>query len=239
MAPPPSDTWQVHPHGPLEPLAENLWRVQGTLPRMSLERVMTVVRLSTGALVVHSAIALAEDAQRQLEALGTPTWLLVPNGYHRLDAPAYKKRYPALRVLCPRGSRAAVQQKVPVDGTYEDFPADDALQLETLHGVAEVEGALRVRSRDGTSVVLNDVVFNMDRRRDVLGRLFTTLMGSAPGPRVSRLARLALVKDARALKADLERYAALPDLVRLLVSHDKVAHGGDAAQALRQAATYL
>ena len=38
---------------------------------------------------------------------------------------------------------------------------------------------------------------------------------------------------------DLERFAAMPDLVRLMVAHEKVAHGGDAPAALRQAMTYL
>jgi hypothetical protein len=38
---------------------------------------------------------------------------------------------------------------------------------------------------------------------------------------------------------DLERYAALPDLVRVIVAHEKVARGADASAALRQAATYL
>ncbi len=96
-----------------------------------------------------------------------------------------------------------------------------------------------VRSADGTTVVLNDIVFNMDRRKDVLGYLFTTVMGSAPGPRVSRLMKLLVIKDQKALRTDLERLAGTPGLVRLIVSHDKVASGPEAAAALRTAATYL
>jgi hypothetical protein len=233
------DTWQVRPHGPLEQLSDNLWRVEGTLPSMSLKRVMTVARQVDGSLVLHSAIALEDAARRQLEALGTPTVMLVPNAWHRLDAPAYKKRYPALRVFTPAGSRQGVEEAVAVDGTYADFPGDASLRLETLQGLGEVEGALLVHSADGTTVVLNDAVFNMDRKKDVMGYLFTTVMGSAPGPRVSRLTKFLMVKDRAALRADLERYAALPGLVRLIVSHEKVAQGADAAAALRQAATYL
>ncbi|QRK11315.1 hypothetical protein JQX13_15295 [Archangium violaceum] len=234
-----SDAWQVLPHGPIEQLAENLWRVEGSLKGMSLKRVMTVVRTRDGSLVIHSAIALAEQEQRKLEALGTPSVLLVPNRAHRLDAPAYKKRYPALRVFAPRGGRKGVEEVVPVDGTYEDFPGDDTVRLETLKGVGEEEGAMLVRSSDGTTVVLNDVVFNMDRKKDPLGWFFTTVLGSAPGPRVSRLSKLLFVKDRKALRAELERLAALPDLVRLIVAHEKVASGGEAASALRRAATYL
>jgi len=96
-----------------------------------------------------------------------------------------------------------------------------------------------VRSADGTTVVLTDAMFNMDRKRDVLGFLFTTILGSAPGPRVSRLAKLLLIEDKAALRRNFERYAAIPDLRRLIVAHEKIAIGVEARAALLQAATYL
>jgi hypothetical protein len=231
--------WNVLPHGPLERLSENLWWAVGSLKGMSLKRVMAVAKRRDGKLVIHSAIAMAEENMRELEALGEPAYLVVPSHHHRIDAPAYKKRYPALRVYAPRGSREKIEHVVPVDGVYEDFPADDAVRLETLHGMKEREGAMIVTSADGTTIVLNDAVFNMDNKSDVLGYLFTTLLGSAPGPRVSRLAKIALVDDRTELRRDLERFASTPDLVRLMVAHEKVAHGPEAKSALEQAATYL
>jgi len=231
--------WKVLAHGPLLTLADNLLWVQGSLPGMSLKRCMVVVRLNDGRLVIHNGIALDPAQMAELERFGTPAFLIVPSGIHRLDAPAYKKRYPALRVFTPKGSRERVEQVMPVDGVYEDFPHTEELRLETLHGVGWAEGALLAQSSDGTSVILNDCMFNMDRKRDPLGYLFTTVMGSAPGPRVSRLAKMMLIKDKPALRADFERYAALPNLVRVIVAHEKVASGADARAALRQAATYL
>ncbi|WP_434380741.1 hypothetical protein [Melittangium boletus] len=234
-----SDDWNVLRHGPLVPLSDNLWWVEGDLPDMSLKRVMTVARRSDGTLVIHSAIALGDKELRELEALGRPAVLLVPNGLHRLDAPAYLKRYPDLKVYAPRGSREKVEEAVRVDGTYEDFPADDTVRLETLDGVKESEGAMLVRSKDGTTVVLNDAVFNMDPKKDWLGWLITTVLGSAPGPRVSRLSKLLFIKDKAAFRENLRRYAELPGLVRLVVAHEKVAHGEDAARALQRAMTFL
>lgn len=232
-------TWNVLPHGPLEKLSENLWWATGALKGMSLKRVMAVAKRSDGKLVIHSAIAMEDAEMRELEALGEPAYLVVPSKHHRLDAPAYKARYSQMKVFAPRGSRDAVASVVAVDGTYEDYPADPAVTLETLRGMKEREGAMIVKSTDGTTVVLNDAVFNMDAKKDVLGYLFTTVMGSAPGPRVSRLAKLALISDRAELKTDLERYARLPDLVRLMVAHEKVAHGADAPAALREAIAYL
>jgi len=231
--------WKVLAHGPLHQLADNLLWVQGALPGMSLKRVMVVVRLSDGRLLIHNGIALDDAERAELESFGAPAFLIVPSGGHRLDAPAYKQRYPALQVFTPKGSRERVQEVLKVDGVYEDFPEDDTVRFETLHGVGDSEGALIVKSSDGLSVVLNDCMFNMDRKKDPLGFLFTTLFGSAPGPRVSRLAKLAFIKDKQALRADFERLADLPGLTRLIVAHEKVASGVDARAALLQAATYL
>jgi len=234
-----SGEWKVRAHGPLTKLADNLLWAQGTLPGMSLKRCMVVVRLNDGRLLIHNGIALDEAQMAELERFGAPAFLIVPNGGHRLDAPAYKQRYPALRVFTPRGSKRRVEELVQVDGGYEDFPHSDVVRLETLKGVAEAEGALIVQSEDGATVVLNDCMFNMDRKRDPLGFVFTTIMGSAPGPRVSRLAKLVFIKDKKALRADFERYAELPNLVRVIVAHEKVASGADARASLLQAATYL
>ena len=232
-------TWNVLEHGPLEQLADNLWRVQGALPGMSLKRTMTVVRRADGSLLLHSPIALDETRRQQLEALGSVAVIVVPNAGHRLDAPAYKARYSGVVTSCPLGGRSRIEEVIAVDGTYDDYADDGAVRFEHLDGVDSSEGAMIVRSADGVSVVLNDVVMNMDKKKDLLGYFFTTLLGSAPGPRVSRLVRMVYVKDQPALRRHLERLAATPDLKRLIVSHEKVASGPDAAAALREAATYL
>jgi hypothetical protein len=234
-----STDWKVLPHEPIRKLADNLWWVRGTLPGMSLKRTMTVVRLSDGKLLIHSAIAMEPAAQAELEKLGEPSYLIVPNPGHRLDAAAYKRRYPRLRTFAPRGARAKVERIVPVDATSDEFPENDSVRFDALHGIAETEDAMIVSSPDGTSVVLCDSMFNMDRKKDPLGFFFTTILGSAPGPRVSRLAKLVYIKDKAALRADFLRLAELPGLVRVIVAHEKIASGPEARAALIQASGYL
>jgi len=234
------EQWTVLPHNPIEELAENLWLVNGALPGMSLRRNMLAARLTDGSLVLHNPIALDDAEMQRLESWGTPALIVVPNGWHRLDAKIFKDRYPNARVIAPRGARKKVEEVVPVDLTYDEYTSDDpTVRFEPIAGIADQEGALIVRSSDGETLILNDVVFNMDRKKDLAGFLFTTVLGSAPGPRVSRLTKLMLVKDRRALRADLERFATLENLVRLSVAHEKVAHGPAAREALLQAATYL
>jgi hypothetical protein len=232
------DEWKVLPHEPIEKLSENLWRVVGTIPHVAMRRVMTVARLGDGRLVIHSAVAMDEPSMRELQAWGTPAFLIVPNRYHRMDAARFKKRYPQLKVLTPPRAQKLVATVVPVDATDENF-GDDRVQLAPLAGVGDGEQLLRVRSRDGVTIVLTDCVFNMDKPRSFVSRAITSVLGSAPGPRVTRLFKAAMVKDRDAFRADLERLAATPDLTRLIVAHDRMATGSAAAAALRQAATYV
>ena len=100
--------------------------VQGETPGlpMPLLRTMTVVRRDDGALVVHSAICLDEPAMKELEAWGTPAFLVLPNAWHKIDARAWKDRYPSMRVFCPRaGMKDEVAPVVNVDTETELTPS--------------------------------------------------------------------------------------------------------------------
>ena len=156
---------------------------------------------------------------------------------HRQDARIFKDRYPQLNIVAPRLARGQVEEVVPVDLTYEEFPADTTVRLETMAGTDEREGLVIVTTARGTTVILNDAVFNMPHQPGLQG-LLLRLLGSSGGPRVTRLARLLLVKDRPALRAHLERLATLPGLHRVIVSHHETIDR-DPAATLRQVAATL
>lgn len=230
------DTWRVLPSGPIERLEDNLWRVQGELPNAgAIQRVMTVVRLSDGRLVIHNGICMDEQRMQELEAWGTPAFLLVPNGYHRLDAAAYRARYPDVAVFCPSAARARVAKQVAVDGDFASFPEQPELHMEHLRGTGDGEGVLVVRSGRNASLVLNDVLFNMPHRGGVSGFMLRHLTASTGGPTVSRIAKMFFVKDKDALRDHLKRLANTPNLARIIVSHHEVVTDEPAATLERVA----
>jgi hypothetical protein len=231
--------WQVLPHDPIQELSENLWRVEGALPHFSMRRVMSVVRLQDGRLLIHSAIALDEASMRRLEAWGEPAILLIPHSRHRMDAPRYKRRYPSLRVFAPPAVLKKASEVVNVDGTFAEAPLDATASLELLDGTAEAEAALIVHSHDGVSVVLTEVVFDLEPPKNGLLRAALELTGFGPGPVVTPVVKLELVKNKVGLAAHLERLAAIPNLTRLIVGHHRMSIGPAAAAALRQAAASL
>src|SRR5688572_23157843 len=143
----PFEQWTVLPHGPIEKLESNLWRVEGKMPDGRTQRSMIAARLRDGGLVIHNAIALGDAEMKELEGFGTPKVLVVPNGFHRQDARIYKERYPGLRVVCPAGARKRVEQVVKVDAALEEESGDDDVCIEMVDGVKQ-EGMMTVRSGD-------------------------------------------------------------------------------------------
>jgi hypothetical protein len=230
--------WKVAPHGPLEQLSPRLWRVEGEVPGMPLKRVMTIARRADGTLVVHSAVAVAEALMQQIDAWGRVAWIVVPNGYHRIDARRFKERYPDAKVLAPKGSRKRVAAVVKVDGTLEDFPADPHVSFANLRGCKDAEGVMIVKDEDGTSLVFTDGLFNMPHAGGFQGFLFRYVTGSSGGPRVSNLFRWFLVKDAKAYAAHLRELAGTEGLRRVVVAHHEVI-ADDPAQTLRDVADRL
>lgn len=230
------DHWNPMEHGELEKLAENLWTIEGALPSMPLKRRMTLAKRADGGVVVHSAMALEDALMDAIGAWGTVDTLVVPNGWHRLDAPMFKQRYPKAQVVCPRGSRKKVEEVVAVDADYESCRADDSVSFEHLDGVKEAEGVMRVRSKDGVTLVFNDVLFNAPHLPGGQGFVLK-LMGSTGGPKVTRIGKLFVVKDKRALRAHLERLAT-DDVVRLIPGHGNVVES-DGAAVLRAVAQAL
>lgn len=211
--------WKVLPHGPIQKLASNLWRVEGEMEHIPMRRSMELVKRPNGDVWIHNAVALDEKAMGEIEAWGPPRVLLVPSGYHRIDPARFKERYPSLRVLCPRGAAKRLRAKVAVDGTFDELPADDDLAIEPLDGVGDMEAVVRVTSEDGVSLLVCDAVFNMQHRPGVKGTIFR-LVGSTGGPCVTNIFKFAVLKDRAAFKASLLRLADLPNLKRVLVQHE-------------------
>lgn len=235
----PNAEWKVLPHAEPVQLAENLWYVAGDLPKMKLQRCMVVARLASGDLVLHNGMALDEAGMGWLEGLGRPAHLVVPNGYHRMDAARFKARYPDIEVLCPPGARKRVEQVVPVDATYEDRPqpGDPSVTFEVLDGVKQTEGVMRVRSADGVTLVFNDALFNLAHGEGFFWWFYGRVLGNTGGPKITTLFKLGMLKDKKAYRAHLERLAETPDLRRVVVAHGATIEDDPAAVLRGVAAT--
>lgn len=233
-----SAVWNVPKHGPLVELAPGLFSVEAELKGPPVGRRMTLMRLSDGSLVAHSVVSCDEPTMKAIDALGAVRFIVVPSSSHRLDAPAWKARYPAAKVVTPARATARVAAVVSVDGDYSLLPEDSALSSEVVEG-AEGEGVFVHRDTDGNvSLVFNDVFMNLPDRLPGFQGFLVGLFGSTGGPKVTGIAKMFVVRDKARCAAHLRRLSELRGLTRIVPGHGAVvAH--DASRTLRTVADEL
>ena len=216
----PDTEWIVAPHGPLVEIDSGILSVVGDVPMplLHLPRRMTVVRLRDGRLVIWSAISLDAAGMPTLESYGRPAFLVVPSDHHRLDAPAWKARYPDMQVVTPTGSRENTAKVVPVDTSTPDF-GDARVQFAGVPGTRDEEASLLVRRPGSSTLVLNDLVANVRDASGWSGWLLRRLGIAGDEPQVPATVSLLMVKDKAALRAQFLTWAEIVDLKRIVVSH--------------------
>jgi hypothetical protein len=235
----PMKEWTVLPHGKLTQVDEGLLTVVGELkmPLAEFPRRMTVIRLEDGRLVIFSAIALDEPEMQQLEAYGEPAFLIVPNDLHRIDAKVWKDRYPELIVVAPPGSREKVSQVVSVDADSVDFK-DSAVRYLNVLGTEGSEAALIVRRRAGTTLIVNDLIWNLPDQPGLGGWLFHAMGLSGARPLIPFVVKLHSIRDRAAVRHQLQEWSRLNGLHRIIVSHGDII-GSEAPIVLRELANGL
>ena len=102
-----SDNWEDHvekEHGELNEVAPGLFQIDASYYNFRKYRNMTVLLLPNGNTLIHSPIALPEDAMAKVEAIGKPQFLFVPNASNcaRVDLSVYQKRYPDAKIILPQ-----------------------------------------------------------------------------------------------------------------------------------------
>lgn len=207
-------TWKPLPHRPIQKLDDDLWLVEGDLPHGPMPRTMALVRLPDRRVVVHSAIVLGEDAMREIEAWGRVAVIIVPNDHHRLDAAAYKARYPEARVVCPPGARTKIEQKVQVDATEVEL--GETVRYRMLAGTRDAEGWLEIQ---GGTIVLGDLIMNLRPLRGFGGWIMNRMGFSGDAPKVVPATKKVLVADREAVREQIEALARTPGLRRVIVAH--------------------
>jgi len=141
--------------------------VEGTLPRGSIPRRMLIARRSDGRLVFYNAIPLDEEEMRSLEAFGKPSFLVVPNGFHRLDIHGIQGALPRNAALCALWRFARrFATAAAVNGDVTDLPQDPNVSLIPVHGTKIGEPVLVVKSDGTTAIGFGDLLMNLTEPED-------------------------------------------------------------------------
>lgn len=215
-------------------IAENLWTLRYPLPVLGSHfgRNVTLIRLRSGKVVIHSTGKFSREDVEAIRRLGEPGWLVDASRFHDTLKAEGRAAFPHVPYLVPPGfddgRRLKSQPLLPAPPEWSG-----ELEIVRLGGMPWVEEHVffHVPSR---SLIVCDLVFNFGARRSGwIYHLARPLMGLRDGVGMSFFFRLS-VRNRAAFLASLAEVLRW-DFQRIIVGHGEPLEGAD-RQTLRAAA---
>lgn len=156
----------------LKSIAPNIWIADGG--RIKFYRVpfptrMTVVRLSTGDMWIHSPIEISNRLSEQVESLGPVRYLVAPNWIHYASIPAWQQRFPEADTFVSPGvvQRAANQgMQLRYDQELSNTPpAVWAEEFDQRLADSGIHRELIFFHRASRSLILTDLIENFESNK--------------------------------------------------------------------------
>ncbi|WP_321502993.1 DUF4336 domain-containing protein [Breoghania sp.] len=158
----------------LKPVADNVWIVDGpairfgfSWPKLSFPTRMTIVRLSNGALFVHSPTPLTEDLRAAVESLGPVSHIIGPNRIHYWWIPEWRAAFPQAEIWLAPNIREQAGKRI-------DFPANEFAvetgyawddEIETIIAPGSYMSEVDFFHKPSRTLVLTDLIENFEPKK--------------------------------------------------------------------------
>ena len=189
------DVEEYPPLNTLKPVADNIWIVDGpkiymAFPlgiRVPFPTRMTLIRLKSGGLFVHSPTAPDEAMMKAIDDLGPVEHLLSSNMLHYANIAAWKERYPdAIAWAAPKVRDRAKAQNIEVSFDRDLGEAPDVLWADDIDQLifagSKVLDEVVFFHRDSKTVILTDLIENFESEKVSPGLRMLVKMAGAVDP---------------------------------------------------------
>lgn len=205
----------------MDKLAGNIWLLSYPLKTLGVDirRNVTVIRLESGKLVIHSTAPFSQGDIATIRELGEPGWLVEGMVDHDTFSKEGHAAFPGIPFLAPPGFSGRVDFGV---GDLNSPPAEWLPELEVIaiNGAPKMAESVLFHRPSGTLVVC-DLLFNFPEIDSMWSKLLLTIvLGTDPAPGFSKRVKLS-IKDDAAFAASLEKVKALP-VKRVVPGHGVV-----------------
>jgi len=225
-------------HDTLNPIADGIWvtSIPHRFIGLRIGTRMTVVRLPSGALLLHSPVPITAALRQAIDAIGPVGHIVCPNLFHHMYAGDAQRAYPSA-VLHGPASLQRKRRDLQFGATLGDSPHPDwggALQTITIGGSLLDETVLYHAAT--RTLITSDLVENFHDHAHAPTRWYLRVGGLLGKVGWHPLLRIVYVNRRKA-RACVERILAWP-FERVVVDHGEVITD-DARKAVRQGLNWL
>jgi len=230
-------------------LAPNLWIVDQPDFNTGIAKLgtrMTVIKLSSGGLFLHSPTKLDEETKRALDAIGEVRAVVAPSRAHHLFVSDYIRTWPGAKLYGPPGlvgdiddlrSRVGARRDLKLDAVLGDEPQSELagdIDQHLFKGAPALNEVVFFH-RSSRTAIFTDLVFNVPADfKDAW--IFYTIVGARGRFGPHRLIRLS-IRDRKAARESVAKILEW-DFDRVIVTHGNVLESGGRAK-FAEAYAYL
>ncbi|MGJ4942050.1 SDR family oxidoreductase [Bradyrhizobium sp. HKCCYLS1011] len=228
----------------VKPVAEGVWIVDAGrihAAGLPLPVRMTVIRLKSGDLLLHSPTQYSDDLRRELERLGPIKYLVAPNIAHWMFLPEWQAALPIAKLFAAPGlaERAQVRRSgLRIDHELgERSPDEWAEDIELVLVSTLLFSEVELFHKPSRTLVLTDLVQNLaPEGLSPLSRAAASLLGiTAPNGKAPAYLRLLLRLGGRPVETAVSRLIELaPE--RVIFAHGRWFESGGTEQLRRSLA---
>ncbi len=204
--------------GQMKNLAENLWLLRYSLPILGeyLGRNVTVIRLRSGELVIHSTGPFSPEDVAAISAVGTPAFLVEAITLHDTFAKEGRAAFPNIPYLAPEGFSETVG--FPTE-PLSQLPAAWQGELDSLELAGKSKAPEYVFfHRPSRTLIVTDLAFNVEDDAPLGVRLLSYVqVGSQHSPGMPRPEKF-MIGDRAAFLRSVEKMMSW-DFDRVIVGH--------------------
>jgi glyoxylase-like metal-dependent hydrolase (beta-lactamase superfamily II) len=211
----------------LEKLAPDLWIVStgffSAEWNVTVPVRMTVIRLKTGRLLIHSPVPIGPELRSAVEALGRPAALIAPNVFHHLFISEWKSAFPAAKIFCVPGLEI-IRSDIKFDDVLENVAAPEWRgEVDQIRvGGIPMYGEMAFFHRSSRTLIVSDIVFNYTAAQAASDP--GVAAGFGPDGRIK-----AAITDPNAARASVESILRWP-FERVILAHGDIVESGGHAR---------
>ncbi len=223
----------------MQAIAENLWTLQYSLTKLGvhINRTVTIIKLRSGELVIHSTGPFSPEDVAGINALGTPAYLVEAINAHDTFANEGRAAFPGIPYFAPEGFSEATGLHTQ---SLKSPPAawGDEIAVLELAGKSEAMREYVMLHRLSRTLIVADLVFHITEEAGLGQRMFAVaglIGGDTHDTAMPRPEKMS-VEDEAAFRQSLQTLLAW-DFERVIVGHGDVVETGKVAltEALNEA----
>lgn len=222
----------------LTQIADDVWSMARSLRFWGVDTGsrMTIVRLRSGELFVHSPLALDPALQTEVDGLGSVRTVVAPSLFHHLSVTQWRVAYPAAVFACCPGLEDK-RADFGWDRILSDLPEPEwTPDLDQVAFTArKLESEVIFFHRATRTMICADAIFNLSQHEKRLTRLAALLLWNRK-PGATWLEHV-MIRDRVLARQQVDRMLAWkPE--RILLAHGPCIER-DAERVLREAYAWL